>query len=76
MHLHLGGHLNWYDARKRARQEIGLDRPTRLADLLDRLNVPPGEVALTIVNGQLVELHSAVVADHDRVEVYPPIGGG
>ena len=76
MHLHLGGHLNWYDAHKRSWQELELSGPTRLTDLLDRLHVPPGEVALTVVNGQLTELQHAVVSDHDRVELYPPIGGG
>ena len=76
MRLHLGGHLNWYDPHKRAWQELSLDGPTRLADLLDRLHVPPGEVTLAVVNGQLVELQQAVVSDHDRVELYPPIGGG
>jgi len=76
MRLHLGGHLNWYDPRKRAWQEIELGGPTRLADLLDRLHVPPGEVALVVVNGQLADVQQAVVSEHDRVELYPPIGGG
>lgn len=76
MHLHLGGHLNWYDPHKRARQELYLDGATRLTELLDRLQVPQGEIALTVVNGHLVELGQAVVLDGDCVELYPPIGGG
>jgi len=76
MRLHLGGHLNWYDPHKRAWLTIQLTEPVRLIDLLEQLQVPAGEVALTVINGRLVELAEARVANGDRVELYPPIGGG
>jgi sulfur carrier protein ThiS len=76
MRLHLGGHLNWYDPQKRSWLMIQLAEPMLLVELLDRLQVPPGEVALTMVNGRLVSLEDVRVSDGDRVELYPPIGGG
>jgi sulfur carrier protein ThiS len=76
MRLHLGGHLSWYDPNKRAWQTISLAEPVALVRLLDQLQVPAGEVALTVVNGRLVPLEDARVSDGDRVELYPPIGGG
>ena len=76
MRLHLGGHLNWYDPHKRPWLTIQLVEPVALVELLGRLQVPPGEVALTVVNGRLVSLEDARVSDGDRVELYSPMGGG
>ena len=68
--------MNWYDPHKRPWLTIQLVEPIALVELLDRLHVPPGEVALTVVNGRLVSLEDARVSDGDRVELYPPMGGG
>jgi len=76
MRLHLGGHLSWYDPQKRSWLEIYLYEPLSLVELLDQLQVPEDEVALIVVNGRLIELKDARVSDGDRVELYPPIGGG
>lgn len=76
MKLHLGGHLSWYDPQKRAWQEIPLPEPIALRELVLRLGLPAGEIATAAVNGQLVTLQTARVADTDRVELFPPIGGG
>lgn len=76
MRLHLGGHLNWYDPHKRAWLTLELAQSVPLLDLLEQLQVPAGEVALTVINGRLVELEQARVSDGDQVELYPPIGGG
>jgi sulfur carrier protein ThiS len=76
MRLHLGGHLNWYDPHKRSWLTISLPEPTPLIELLQELQVPTGEVALTVINSRLVELEQARVSDGDRVELYPPVGGG
>ncbi|MGB8646270.1 MAG: MoaD/ThiS family protein [Anaerolineae bacterium] len=76
MQLHLGGHLSWYDPDKRASFDLRLDGPMRLADLLERLGIPPAEVAVAAVNGTAVELAEAYITDRDRVDLLPPIGGG
>lgn len=76
MRLHLGGHLGWYDPQKRSRLEIHLGEPIRLLSLLDRLKIPAAEIAVVTVNRQAVDLGSVSVNDGDRVELFPPIGGG
>ncbi len=76
MRVHLGGHLNWYDPEKRAWLELHLPEPIPLLELMQQLHVPPGEVAVAAVNGGLVDVEQGVVADTDRVELFPPVGGG
>jgi len=76
MHLHLAGHLAWYDAQKRSRLIIQLAEPVGLSDLLRDLGIPIAEIAVATVNGVVVELETARVSNTDRVELFPPVGGG
>ncbi len=76
MQIHLGGHLSWYDPEKRSSIQVPLSQPTLLTELVQKLGLPTGEIAIVVVNGQAVELDQARIADGDRVELYPPIGGG
>ena len=76
MRLHLGGHLSWYDPQKRSWLELSLSEPTALIELVRQLKLPPEEIALIVVNGHAVSPEEARVSDGDRVELYPPIGGG
>ncbi|MBI5651555.1 MAG: MoaD/ThiS family protein [Chloroflexi bacterium] len=76
MHLHLGGQLSWYDSQKRAQIEIHLREPIALRALLDQLGVPRAEIAIAALDGVAVEIENAIVHDEDRVDVYPPVGGG
>jgi sulfur carrier protein ThiS len=76
MRLHLGGHLSWYDPQKRSWLELSLSEPVALIELVCQLELPVGEIAISAVNGQVVSLEEARVSDGDRVELYPPIGGG
>ena len=76
MRLHLGGHLSWYDPQKRSWLELSLSEPTALVELVRQLELPVEEVAISVVNGHAVPLEETRVSDGDRVELYPPIGGG
>ncbi len=76
MKLHLGGHLTYFPPQRMADLDISLEQPTPLRDILAELNVPAGEVVLVVLNGELAELDTCQVTDQDRVELYPPIGGG
>ncbi len=76
MQIHLGGHLSWYDPQKRNSFEVPLAQPVLLLELTQTLGLPAGEIAIVVVNGQAVELEQARVGDGDRVELYPPVGGG
>jgi sulfur carrier protein ThiS len=78
--VHLGGHLSWYDLGRRSWLEVwpegspsGLLTP---ADVARRLGLPRAEIALVAVNGRIVDPETASLAPDDRVEFYPPIGGG
>jgi sulfur carrier protein ThiS len=75
MRVHLGGHLSWYDPQKRSWIERSRAAPIVLHDLLAQLGVPPAEVSIVAVNGRLAALDDVVAGD-DRVEFYPPMGGG
>ncbi len=76
MRVHLGGHLNWYDAQRRMDVEIPLAERVLLLDLLRQLGVPRAEIIVAAVNGHAVVIDEAWVADDDHVDLYPPVGGG
>lgn len=76
MRVHLGGHLSWYDAQRRTDVEVRLAERMPLLDLLHQLGVPRGEIIVAAVNGRAVAIDDAWVADDDRVDLYPPVGGG
>ena len=76
MRIYLGGHLNFYHPQKGKWLEIKLEKPTRLAEILTSSNIPSGEVYLAAVNGEQVELQTAVVEEQDEVRLFPPVGGG
>lgn len=76
MHLHLAGHLAWYDTQKRSRLLIQLTQPMVLGDLLRDLGIPIAEIAVVTVNGEAVDVETARVSNADRVELFPPVGGG
>jgi len=76
MILRLGGHLSFYVPQKAPELELEILARTPLVELLQRLNVPTDEVALVVINGEQVELKDAYISDQDRVQLFPPIGGG
>ena len=76
MKLHLGGHLSFYEPRRRAWIELALAAPQRLDDLLADLRIPVTEVALVVINQTLVQDDKPLIMDDDQVELYPPMGGG
>jgi sulfur carrier protein ThiS len=76
MRLHLGGHLSWYDPQKRSWLELHLSEPISLVELVRQLGLPAGEIAVVAVNHRAISLEEAIVSDGDRVELYPPLGGG
>ncbi|MBI4787464.1 MAG: alpha/beta fold hydrolase [Chloroflexi bacterium] len=55
---------------------LDLSEPIRLLQLLEQLRVPRAEVAIAAVNGTAVAIEDARVSDGDRVELFPPVGGG
>jgi sulfur carrier protein ThiS len=76
MKLYAGGLLDFYLPDHRNRVEVELKEPIRLSEILVRLGIPPAEVQLVIINGELVELDETIVSDQDEVKLYPPVNGG
>lgn len=76
MRLHLGGFFSFYISQRPQWVEVELTEPRPLRQLLEELGIPIGEVNLTVVNKELVELEEAVVKNEDEVRIYPPMGGG
>ena len=76
MQVHLGGHLNWYEPQRRGWLELPAAGAMSLLEICAAVGVPPEEVAIAVVNGHAVDLEHATATDGDRVEFYPPIGGG
>ena len=74
--LHLGGHLAFYAPQKKSSFSIPIDQPTELDVILHQLGIPLAEVAIVAVNGELVNLATTRVNPGDRIELYPPMGGG
>ncbi|MCL4501486.1 MAG: MoaD/ThiS family protein [Deltaproteobacteria bacterium] len=58
-------------------QGVSLEVPagTTIAQVMDRLNLPPKEVTLIMVDGRRREADFALQGD-ERLGLFPPIGGG
>lgn len=76
MKLHLGGHLSFYEPQRRPWIELALAEPQHLDELLVDLGIPAGEVAMVVINGVLAQEETPIISDEDKVELYPPMGGG
>jgi sulfur carrier protein ThiS len=74
--LYAGGYLPFYLPGRKSSLEIFLSEPTLLKEVLARLGVPLEEVYLAAVNGELVEIETAIVRDEDRVRVFSAVNGG
>ncbi len=56
--------------------EVQVNEGTTVSQLTERvLAIPPGEVALAAVNGQLAD-EEYVLKVQDRLDLFPPIMGG
>jgi sulfur carrier protein ThiS len=76
MKLYLGGFYRHYRPQDGNWLEVSLPAPQPLRDVLTGLGIPPGEIALVVINHTAVELDAAIVSDEDEVRLYPPVGGG
>ena len=55
--------------------ELELPLGSRIADLLERIQIPTDEIKNIMVNGKRAK-HDGVLRDGDRVALFPPIAGG
>ncbi len=73
--IKLYGNLRRFLPNKRETAEMELRAGTTIADLLEQLHVPDGEVWMSAVNDDVVPA-STVLEDRDLLEVFEPVGGG
>jgi sulfur carrier protein ThiS len=76
MKLQTGGHLSFYMPGRKNSLELTLSGPTPLTEVLEQIGIPLSEVALTAINGELVEADTAVVQDADLVRIFSAVNGG
>ena len=55
--------------------EVELPNGARVADLVNRLNLPREEVKVAFVNGRARPMDWALEAG-DEIGIFPPVGGG
>jgi molybdopterin synthase sulfur carrier subunit len=55
---------------------VPLAEGATLVDLFSRLGIQQDLVHLTIVNGRILHDRATLLADGDRVALFPPVGGG
>ena len=67
MRLHLGGFFSFYIPQRPQWIEVQLTEPRPLRQVLEELGIPIGEVNLTVVNRELVELPEVVVTNDDEL---------
>ena len=76
MRIYLGGHLNFYHPQKENWLDVELDQPRLLRDVLESSGIPLGEVHMTVVNGEIVEVQDVLVSSQDEVKIFSAVGGG
>lgn len=52
------------------------DGPVNIEDLVAYLEIPPKQVHMVILNGQIVRDFKRVLKDGDKIVLSPPIAGG
>jgi molybdopterin converting factor small subunit len=55
--------------------KIKLDDGTTVLELLERVGIPPSEVAIVLVDGRHAKLDQPL-HDGETVAIFPPIAGG
>jgi len=76
MKLYAGGYLPFYLPGRKSSLEISLSEPAPLREILAQVGIPLAEAHLAAVNGELVDIETAIVRDEDRVRVFSAVNGG
>ncbi len=76
MKLYTGGHLTFYMPGRKPTLELPLSEPAPLREILARVGIPLAEVALVALNGEQVEMDSAIIQDADVVRIFSSVDGG
>ena len=66
-------HIPLYEPSKGLELDAG--EGTTVAEVCKRINIPPGEVKIVMVNGRNEAIGYLLKGD-ERVALFPPVGGG
>ena len=58
-----------------SKKEIECPEAASLGDMLERLEIPPEEAGILLLNGRNGSVKDKM-APHDVVSIFPPLGGG
>lgn len=63
--------------RQNREKEMVMEVPDEsvIKDIIERLNINRKDAAILMINGKGAKL-DAILADHDTVSIFPPLGGG
>ena len=56
--------------------DVTLEEDAALADLLQSLAIPRGEVHLVMIDGRIAHDSGRCLTDGSRIGLFPPVGGG
>ena len=74
--LRLHGHLARYAGEKLGALRVAIGPAETLAELIQRFKIPPAEISMIVVNGQLTSGMDRPLHPDDEVKIFGLVGGG
>ena len=74
--LRLHGHLVRYAGERTGAFPVPIGSAETLAELIRRFKIPPAEISMIVVNGQLTSGMDTPLHPDDEVKIFGLVGGG
>jgi sulfur carrier protein ThiS len=74
--LRLHGHLVRYAGERTGIFPVPIGSAETLAELIQRFKIPPAEIGMVVVNGQLTSRMDVSLHPDDEVKIFGLVGGG
>jgi sulfur carrier protein ThiS len=74
--LRLHGHLVRYGGEKMGAFPVPIGSAETLAELIRRFKIPPAEISMVVVNGQVTSRMDIPLHPDDEVKIFGLVGGG
>jgi len=74
--LRLHGHLVRYGGEKTSAFPVPIGSAETLAELIRRFKIPPAEISMIVINGQLTSGMDTPLHPDDEVRIFGLVGGG
>lgn len=73
--VNLLGYLMWCPTGRGKEHRLEVDKGAKIADVLNKLNVPPEQIHVILKNGKNVDKNTAL-SEGDIITVSPVVAGG